>query len=117
MKQSPVPHNRQHLSILVEPCVNPTIFTDYIQIEANLLLLEEMSRKEYIPTGLKHLALSTIEERFPEDQLLRLYSDGLMNERDNTGVWIDSTIFSQFIPVSKTKQILLQKLKSFHTLY
>ena len=62
----------------VIPLENPLDFHRY---EVHLGLIEDVEKKTRSPEELKQITLTTINERFPEETWLRVYTDGSLLDK------------------------------------
>jgi hypothetical protein len=85
--------------------------TEYQSFHTNLSLLSEVKKHETPTIALQQLALATINERYPPEEYLRIYTDGSLSKTDGkAGAGIYSDLFSCYIsevtePVSTEKQL------------
>jgi len=78
----------------------PTAPTEYQSFHNKLSLLSEVKKHDTPSTALQQLTLATINERYPPEEYLRIYTDGLLSKIDRkAGAGIHSELFSHYISV------------------
>ena len=81
----------------ISPPINPL---DFRTIQINMSLTEEMKKKDTSPEILKQSTLETINTSYPEEEWLRIYTDGSqMDTTNTTGAGVYCKLFSQYASV------------------
>jgi ribonuclease HI len=96
--------NQLQIPTVVEPIYPTTAPTEYQSYHTNLSLLSEV-KKHYTPTSALHqLARATINERYPPEEYLRIYTDRSLSKIDEkAGAAIHSELFSHYISVGNNR--------------
>jgi len=88
----------------VEPLCPTTAPTEYQSFHTKLFLLSEVKKHDTASTALQQLALVTINERYPPEEYLRIYTDGSLLKMDGkAGAGIHSELFSHCISVGSNR--------------
>ncbi|XP_035213786.1 uncharacterized protein LOC118187637 [Stegodyphus dumicola] len=73
---------------------------DYSFLYVRLDLEMKVDKKEMSPEQIRTIALETIEQRFPAEEWIRVYTDGSLIDRiPRAGAGVFSKLFSFYIPV------------------
>lgn len=92
--------------------INPI---NYTTTATNLSLTEHYKKKDTPPDILRYAALSTMNEKYPEDEWLRVYTDGShIEETGETGAGVYSKLFAQYAPVGKNRTNFDGELKAIY---
>ena len=94
------------------PKIKPT---EYQTINTNLSLLSDMKKQDAPSTILHQMALATINERYPQDEYLRIYTDGwLIGKHGKAGAGVHCKLFSHYISVGENKTSFDGEIKAIH---
>jgi len=92
------------IPIEVEPLCPTTAPMEYQSFHTKLSLLSEVKKHDTPSTALQQLALATINERYPPEEYLRIYTDGSLSKTDRkAGAGIHSELFSHYISVGSNR--------------
>ena len=90
--------NQIQIPTKVEPICPTTAPTEYQSFHAKRSLLSEVKNHDTPTIALQQLALATINERYPPEEYLRIYTDGLLLKiGGKAGGGIHSKLFSHYI--------------------
>jgi len=88
----------------VEPICPTTAPTEYQSFQTKLSLLSEVKKHDTPTIALLKLALATINERYPPEEYLRIYTDGSLSKIDGkAGAGIHSELFSHYISIGNNR--------------
>jgi len=88
----------------VEPLYPTTAPMEYQSFHTKLSLLSEVKKHDTPSTALQQLALVIINERYPPEEYLRIYTDGSLSKIDGkAGAGIHSELFSHYISVGSNR--------------
>jgi len=88
----------------VEPLCPTTVPTEYQSFHTKLSLLSEVKKHDTPSTALQQLALVTINERYPPEEYLRIYTDESLLKIDRkAGAGIHSELFSHYSSVGSNR--------------
>jgi len=91
LQQSEIPTNVEHICPTTAP-------TEHQSFHTNLSLMLEVKKNDTPTTALQQLALVTINERYPPEEYLRIYTDRSLTKTDRkAGAGIYSKLFSYYI--------------------
>ena len=116
----PVNTANKYLTLLgitteIEPFCPKIKPTEYQTINTNLSLLSDMKKQDAPPTILHQMALATINERYPQDEYLRIYTDGsLIGKHGKAGAGVHCELFSHYISVGENKTSFDGEIKAIH---
>ena len=81
-----------------------TPLTEYQSFHTNLSLPSEIKKHDTPTAALQQVALVTINERYPAEEHLRIYTDGSLSKMDGkAGAGICSELFSYYISVGSNR--------------
>jgi len=96
--------NQLQIPTKVEPIYPTTAPTEYQSYHTNLSLLSEAKKHDTPTVALQKLAIATINERYPPEEYLRIYTDGSLSKIDGkAGAGIHSELFSHYISVGNNR--------------
>lgn len=90
--------------MIVDEIITPRLTSpaEYIDIEHRIDLMYPVNKKIDLPEDIKATALATLNDRYPESDWLRIFTDGsLINNRQDAGAGIHCQFFSQYIVLDK----------------
>ena len=88
----------------VEPLCSTTAPTEYQSFHTKLSLLSEVKKHDPPSTALQQLALATINERYPPEEYVRIYTDGSLSKIvGKAGAGIHSELFFHYISLGSNR--------------
>ncbi|KFM58383.1 hypothetical protein X975_00014, partial [Stegodyphus mimosarum] len=88
---------------------------DYSFLDVWLDLEMKVDKKERSPEQIRTISLETIEQCFPAEEWIHVYTDGFLTDRiQGTGAGVFSKLFSFYIPVRAYSTHFDGELKAIH---